>query len=144
PVNIGQLFVRNWPIKLAAMFFAVMLYVAVAAQQPLSQRFALRLAVTVPPGRAVRQQPAGVTVTVTGKGSVIMKLRSFLRTIRKTIFDTFSGSEWSIHQQPSDVDIPKGTDVQVVEITPRDVDVLLYPVCKNEVSTVRLACGDAE
>src|SRR2546430_12788227 len=68
PVNIGQLFTRNWGIKLAAIFFAVMLYVAVAAQQPLSQRFALRLAVTVPPGRAVRQQPAGVTVTVTGKG----------------------------------------------------------------------------
>ena len=28
PVNIGQLFTRNWGIKLAAIFFAVMLYVA--------------------------------------------------------------------------------------------------------------------
>src|SRR5436309_467680 len=144
PVNIGQLFVRNWPIKLAAMFFAVMLYVAVAAQQPLSQRFALRLAVTVPPGRAVRQQPAGVTVTVTGKGSEIMKLRSFPRTIRKTISDTFSGSVWSIHLQASDVDIPKGTDVQVVEITPRDVDVVLDPVGKKDVRIVPLVRVEAE
>src|SRR2546426_3348757 len=144
PVNIGQLFVRNWPIKLAAMFFAVMLYVAVAAQQPLSQRFALRLAVTVPTGRAVRQQPAGVTVTVTGKGSEIMKLRSFPRTIRKTISDTFSGSVWSIHLQASDVDIPKGTDVQVVEITPRDVDVVLDPVGKKDVRIVPLVRVEAE
>src|SRR2546426_502718 len=144
PVNIGQLFVGNWPIKLAAMFFAVMLYVAVAAQQPLSQRFALRLAVTVPPGRAVRQQPAGVTVTVTGKGSEIMKLRSFPRTIRKTISDTFSGSVWSIHLQASDVDIPKGTDVQVVEITPRDVDVVLDPVGKKDVRIVPLVRVEAE
>src|SRR5437588_5475582 len=34
-----------WPIKLAAGFFAVMLYVAVAAQQPLAQSFAMRLAI---------------------------------------------------------------------------------------------------
>src|SRR5437667_12210854 len=88
PVNIGQLFARNWAIKLAAIFFAVMLYVAVAAQQPLSQRFALRLIVTVPPGRPVRPQPAGVTVTLSGKGSGILKLRSFLRMSRKTIPDT--------------------------------------------------------
>src|SRR5437870_7274925 len=121
-VNIGQLFTRNWGIKLAAIFFAVMLYVAVAAQQPLSQRFALRLAVTVPPGRSVRQQPVGVTVTLSGKGSEILKLRSFPRMIRKTIPDTFSGSVWSIHLQPSDVSIPKGTDVQVAEIAPRDLD----------------------
>src|SRR5207253_2059955 len=133
PVNIGQLFTRNWGIKLAAIFFAVMLYVAVAAQQPLSQRFALRLAVTVPPGRSVRQQPVGVTVTLSGKGSEILKLRSFPRMIRKTIPDTFSGSVWSIHLQPSDVSIPKGTDVQVAEIAPRDLDVLLDSVGKKDV-----------
>src|SRR5213083_3634157 len=131
PVNIGQLFARNWAIKLAAIFFAVMLYVAVAAQQPLSQRFALRLIVTVPPGRSVRQQPAGVTVTLSGKGSEILKLRSFPRMIRKTIPDTFSGSVWSIHLQPSDVNLPKGTDVQVTDIAPRDLDVLLSSTSRS-------------
>ena len=77
--SLGQLFVRNWPIKLAALFFAIMLYVAVAAQQPLSQSFVMRLAIAIPPGRTVRQQPAGVTVVITGKGSEILKLRSFPR-----------------------------------------------------------------
>src|SRR5207237_956709 len=144
PVNIGQLFTRNWGIKLAAIFFAVMLYVAVAAQQPLSQRFGLRLAVTVPPGRSVRQQPVGVTVTLSGKGSEILKLRSFPRMIRKTIPDTFSGSVWSIHLQPSDVSIPKGTDVQVAEIAPRDLDVLLDSVGKKDVRIVPLVRVEAE
>src|SRR6266550_1224226 len=144
PVNIGQLFARNWAIKLAAIFFAVMLYVAVAAQQPLSQRFALRLIVTVPPGRSVRQQPAGVTVTLSGKGSEILKLRSFPRMIRKTIPDTFSGSVWGIHLQPSDVSIPKGTDVEVAEIAPRDLDVLLDSVGKKDVRIVPLVQVEAE
>src|SRR2546428_11656235 len=144
PVSVGQLFVRTGPIKLAAMFFAVMLYVAVAAQQPLSQRFALRRAATAATRRAVQQQPAGVTVPVTGKGSEIMKLRSFPRTIRKTIADTSSGSVRSIHLQASDVDIPKGTDVQVLEITPRDVDVVLDPVGKKDVKIVPLVRVEAE
>src|SRR5947199_8585995 len=144
PVNIGQLFARNWAIKLAAIFFAVMLYVAVAAQQPLSQRFALRLIVTVPPGRFVRQQPAGVTVTLSGKGGEILKLRSFPRMIRKTIPDTFSASVWSIHLQPPDVSIPKRTDRQVAEIAPRDLDVLLDSVGKKDVRIVPLVRVEAE
>src|SRR6266567_2421976 len=50
-VSLGGLVARNWPIKLAAVFFAIMLYIAVAAQQPLTQSFSLQLTVTVPPGR---------------------------------------------------------------------------------------------
>src|SRR6266496_5289248 len=91
-----QLIVRNWPIKLAAMFFALMLYVAVAAQQPLSQTFAIRLLVTVPPGRSIRQQPTGLSVVITGKGSEILKLRSFPRSIHKVVPDTFSASVWHV------------------------------------------------
>src|SRR5205809_4956712 len=118
--SLGQLFVRNWPIKLAALFFAIMLYVAVAAQQPLSQTFVMRLAIAIPPGRTVRQQPAGVTVVIAGKGSEILKLRSFPRVIRKVIPDTFSTSLWRIQLQAADVELPKGIGVQVVDIRPRD------------------------
>jgi len=53
-------FTRNWPIKLAAVFLALMLYVAVAAQQPISQSFDLKVTVLVPPGRALLQQPPTV------------------------------------------------------------------------------------
>src|SRR2546427_12392916 len=88
--SLGQLFVRNWPIKLAALFFSIMLYVAVAAQQTPTQSFALRLAVGIPPRRTVRQQPSGVMVGISGKGSEILKLRSFPRVVRKGIPDTFS------------------------------------------------------
>src|SRR2546421_13063768 len=98
--SIAQLLVRNWPIKLAAGFFAVMLYVAVAAQQPLAQSFAMRLAVGVPPGRTGRQQPAGVVLGITGKGSAGIKLPSFSRVIRKVIPDTFSASVWGRRVQP--------------------------------------------
>src|SRR5437867_5318440 len=134
--SLGQLFVRNWPIKLAALFFAVMLYVAVAAQQPLTQTFAMRLAIAIPPGRIVKQQPAGVIVVITGKGTEILKLRSFPRVIRKVIPDTFSASVWHLHLHPSDVDVPKGTDVQVADIVPRDIDVVMDTVARTDVKIV--------
>jgi hypothetical protein len=143
-VNIGQLFVRNWPIKLAAIFFAVMLYVAVAAQQPLTQTFALRLAVAVPPGRTIKQQPAGVAVLISARGGEIMKLRSVPRIIHKSIPDTFSSAVWHLHLQPSDVELPKGIDVQVVDITPRDVDVVLDSVAHREVRIVPRVRVEAE
>src|SRR2546430_1218014 len=58
PGSVGQFFLRNWLLKLAAVFFAVMLYVAGAAQQPLPEAFAPRLSLPPPPGppgrRAVR------------------------------------------------------------------------------------------
>src|SRR5207248_9850882 len=125
--SLGQLFLRNWPIKLAALFFAVMLYVAVAAQQPLSQSFAMRLAIAIPPGRTVRQQPAGVTVVITGTGSEILKLRSFARVIRKDIPDTFSTSLWRTQLTAADTELPKGIGVQIADIRPRDVQTVPDP-----------------
>jgi len=142
--SIGQLIVRNWPIKLAALFFAVMLYVAVAAQQPLTQTFPMRLAIAIPPGRSVKQQPAGVTVVVTGKGTEILKLRSFPRVIRKVVPDTFSASVWHLHLQPSDVDVPKGTDVLVADIVPRDIDVVMDTAARKDVKIVPLVKVEAE
>ncbi len=143
-VNLVQLVVRNWPIKLAAVFFAIMLYIAVAAQQPLTQSFALRLAITLPPGRSVKQQPPGVAVVITGKGSEIMKLRSLPRIIRKTVPDTLSTSVWRLHLQPGDVEIPKGTDVQVADITPREVEIVLDSVVKKDLRIVPRISVEAE
>src|SRR2546428_4451829 len=142
--SLAQLLVRNWPIKLAAGFFAVMLYVAVAAQQPLAQSFAMRLAIVVPPGRSVRQQPAGVAVVITGKGSEILKLRSFPRVIRKVIPDTFSAALWRIQLQAADVGVPKGIDVPVADIRARDVEILVDSVSPKDVRVVAGLNGGAE
>src|SRR3989454_4791122 len=73
PGSVGQFFLRNWLLKLAALFFAVMLYVAVAAQQPLTESFALRLSIAPPPGRALRQPPPPIPVRAQGKGGRIRK-----------------------------------------------------------------------
>src|SRR5207245_7945376 len=101
-ISIGQLFVRNWPIKLAAIFFAIMLYVAVAAQQPLTQSLAMHVAVAVPPGRSIRQQPANVTVVIIGKGTEVMKLRDRKSTRLNSSHGSTSYSVFCLKEKTKD------------------------------------------
>src|SRR2546425_12620625 len=117
PGSVGQFFLRNWLLKLAALFFAVMLYVAVAAQQPLTESFALRLSIAPPPGRALRQAPPTIAVTVQGKGSEILKLRNIPRTISKTVPDTLTGSVWRLPLSPPGRPPPQGARGRPVSAT---------------------------
>src|SRR5712672_410328 len=132
-INFGQLITRNWPVKLAALFFAIMLYVAVAAQQPITQLFALQLEVVAPPGRSIRQAPTEISVLLSGRGGELLKLRTLPRVITQTVPDTFSGSLWHLRLQASDVPVPKGVDVQVADLAPRDVDIALDSASRKEV-----------
>jgi hypothetical protein len=136
PINVGQLITRNWPVKLAALFFAVMLYIAVAAQQPITQLFTLQLEVVAPPGRSVKQGPTAISALLSGRGGELLKVRSLPRVITKMIPDTFAGSLWHIRLQPSDVPVPKGVDVQVADLAPRDVDVALDSAARRDVRIV--------
>jgi len=104
----------------------------------------MRLAFGIPPGRAVRQQPSGVVVVISGRGSEILKLRSFPRVIRKVIPDTFSASLWRVQLQPTDIALPKGIDVQVADIRPRDIEILLDSVARKDVRIVPRVKVEAE
>lgn len=134
--RLGQLIARNWPIKLVALVLSVMLYLAVAAQQPTSQLFSLRLNVDMPPGRSLASRIPTVAVQISGRGSELLKLRAFPPTIRRTLPDTLSGAVWVVRLQPSDVQLPKGVDVRVDDIVPREVELLLSAVARKEVPVV--------
>src|SRR5256885_3589844 len=134
PGSVGQFFLRNWLLKLAAVFFAVMVYAGVPAQQRLTEPLARRLSIAPPPGRALRQAPPSIAVTVQGKGSEILKLRNIPRTISKTVPDTLTGSVWRLHLSPGDVTLPKGAEgVQVSDISPRDVDIVVDSAARRDV-----------
>src|SRR5207237_9642145 len=101
--NLLQLITRNWPIKGAALFLALMLYVAVQLQQPVTTSFDVTLNVQLPRGRALVHKPPKVRVHISGKGSQILKLRSLAGDITRRVPDTLTASTWSIHLDPSAV-----------------------------------------
>jgi hypothetical protein len=134
--NVGRLITRNWLIKLVALALSVMLYVAVAAQQPTTQLFQLKLAVDLPPGRTLTSKAPTVAVQLSGRGSELMKLRAFPPVIKRAVPDTLAGAVWTVRLQPSDVQLPPRVDVRVDEIVPREIDLLLDAVARKEVPIV--------
>src|SRR2546425_324202 len=81
--SLLQLITRNWPIKGAALFLALMLYVAVQLQQPVTTSFDVTLNVLLPRGRTLVHKPPKVRVQISGKGSQILKLRSLAGDITR-------------------------------------------------------------
>lgn len=136
PTKLGELITRNWVIKIVALSLSVMLYLAVAAQQPTRQILPLKLNVEMPPGRTLTSKLPTVAVQISGRGSELLKLRAFPPVIRRPVPDTLTGTVWLVRLQPSDVQLPKGVDVRVDDIVPRDVELLLSAVQRKEVRIV--------
>jgi YbbR domain-containing protein len=138
--SLVQLITRNWPIKGAALFLALMLYVAVQLQQPVTTSFDVNLNVLLPPGRALLQKPPKVRVQISGKGSQILKLRSLAGDITRRMPDTLTTPSWAIHLDPAEVELelPKGADVRVMEVRPSEITLALDSVARKEVRIVSL------
>lgn len=139
-VNRFQGLTKNWPIKVAAVFLALMLYVAVQLQQPVTTSFDVALTLQLPPGRALLNKPPKVRVQISGKGSQILKLRSLEGDITRRVPDTLAASTWRIRLDPSDVELalPKGADVRVMEIRPSEITIALDSVVRKDVRIVSL------
>lgn len=135
-----QLLTRNWPIKGAALLLALMLYVAVQLQQPVTTSFDVTLNVQLPPGRALVQKPPKVRVQISGKGSQILKLRSLSGDITRRIPDTLTASTYLIHIDPTEVELalPKGADVRVMEVRPSEITLALDSTAWKSVRIVSL------
>ncbi|HEV2671925.1 MAG TPA: YbbR-like domain-containing protein [Gemmatimonadales bacterium] len=138
--NLLQLITRNWPIKGAALFLALMLYVAVQLQQPVTTSFDVALNVQLPPGRALTQKLPKVRAQVSGKGTQILKLRSLAGDITRRVPDTLTATTWVVHLEPTDVELalPKGADVRVMEIRPSEITLSLDSVARKDVRIVSL------
>lgn len=138
--SVFQFLTRNWPIKGAALFLALMLYVAVQLQQPVTTSFDVTLNVQLPPGRALMQKPPKVRVQISGKGSQILKLRSLAGDITRRVPDTLTASTYYLHIDPAEVELalPKGADVRVMEVRPSEITLALDSTAWKTVRIVSL------
>jgi hypothetical protein len=127
---------RNWPIKLAALALALLLYARAQTQRPLERTFAVPVQVVLPPGRRLMQPVPRAKVSVTARGSDLLAMPSLPTIVTRQIPDTFSGTEWVIRLQPADVRIPSGLGIIVTAVDTTPIPVELSPVA---VKTVRVS-----
>jgi YbbR domain-containing protein len=136
PTDVRRGLFRNWGLKLAALFLSLLLYVAVAAQEQVTQELSMKLDVLVPPGRTLLGAPEALTVVLRGKIAELLRLRLFRQVITLRVPDTLSASTWSAAVQTGSVELPKGADVQVAEIKPSIVTIQLDSVASKDVRII--------
>ena len=127
---------HNWPMKLAALALALLLYARVQTQRVVTREFPVPVEVVLPPSRRLVTPVPPVLVRVAARGSELIAMRSLPTIVTRQIPDTFSGAEWMIRLQPADVPIPSGLDVTVMDVSPPAIAVALSPVA---VKMVRVA-----
>lgn len=127
---------RNWGLKLAALFLSLLLYVAVAAQELVVQDLPMRLEVRVPPGRTLLYAPDRLTAVLRGRIAELLRLRLLRQSIMLQVPDTLSAGTWTTTVPTSSVELPKNADVSVAEIRPSEVTIQLDSVASKEVPVV--------
>jgi len=126
-VKLGTL-ARNWPLKITSLLLAVLLWVVATAEQPASRVLPVTLVPQGPAGRSFTGDPPAVTALVVGPRRELLKLTGAHLTLTRILPDTITGRAVTLDLLPSDVEVPRGGEVKVQDIQPRQVTLQLDPV----------------
>jgi hypothetical protein len=126
-VKLGTL-ARNWPLKITSLLLAVLLWVVATAEQPASRVLPVTLVPQGPAGRSFTGDPPAITALVVGPRRELLKLTGAHLTLTRILPDTITGRAVTLDLLPSDVEVPRGGEVKVQDIQPRQVTLQLDPV----------------
>lgn len=126
-MKLGTL-ARNWPLKITSLLLAVLLWVVATAEQPASTVLPVTLVPQGPAGRSFTGDPPAITALVVGPRRELLKLTGAHLTLSRILPDTITGRAVTLDLLPSDVEVPRGGEVKVQDIQPRQVTLQLDPV----------------
>ncbi len=123
------------PLKGAALFFALLLWFVVTAEEPTEERVEVRLNILTDSLVELRSPLPRVSALVVGRGRDLLKLYSSPPLIRRRVnSDTPDAITWRL--LPTDVEIPIGVDARVREVQPRSI-ALRFEVSASRMVPVR-------
>ncbi len=134
--RLRRLIVTHWPIKIAALLLAAVLWAATAAQEPTTGVIPVRLDVQPPDGRAIVGSLPEVEALYAGSGRELFKLRGQPPSIRQSIPDTVQGSTYTFALSTADLRMSLDADVTSRDVQPRFVTVQLDELAEHMVPVV--------
>ncbi|MGH7704007.1 MAG: CdaR family protein [Gemmatimonadales bacterium] len=132
-MNLKAILMENWPLKLTSLALSGFLWVVAATEEPSSRFVAVTVAVQPPAGRAAHWTPETVNVLFAGPRRELLKLAASQISLTKVLSDTVSGQRLDVELAASDVELPRGVDLRVLELQPREIAVELDPVVRRVV-----------
>ena len=124
-MDLREALLRHWPLKLAALALAVLLWAGVASQEVTSQLVAVRLELDWADTLDITRPLPSVTALVTGPGREILKLYSTPLVFRSAVPVSAVEHPWRLRLTPERLQVPASAKVTVEDVEPRDVFVSL-------------------
>jgi hypothetical protein len=114
----------EWPRALIALGLATVLWLVVNAEEPATGWVRVRVGLTLTGDVALSEPAPPVHALITGKRRELLKLMSSPPTLQRAITDESTDSA-RLELRVQDVELPSGSDVEVRDIRPRLLRVLL-------------------
>jgi hypothetical protein len=129
-------FVERLALKAAALFFALVLWAVVSAEEPTEEIIPIRFAPVVDSGVVITGPLPAVRALVLGRGRELLKLYNASPVIVRRVRS--SSGEVSLELGPADVDLPAGVSAVVRDVRPRTVTLQLRRVAPEAPDTTVL------
>lgn len=124
----------QFPLKLAALFFACVLWLAVSAEEPTEEWVDVHLAIEADSNVMVLDSLPHVQALVVGRGRDLLKLYTAVPVLRR-VLHADADQRAIIEMRPGDVELPSNVDARVRDVRPgsialrlRVVDTRVVPV----------------
>ena len=125
--KLRDAFTQHLLLKFAAVFFALVLWLVVSAEEPTEEVMGVRFEPALDSGVVISGETPDVRVLVLGRGREILKLYNAAPVIHRRVR---SGLRDSVRVElgPADVDLPAGVTAAVRDVRPRVVTLRLRRV----------------
>ena len=135
--RIGAAFTEHLPLKLAAVFFALVLWLVVSAEEPTEEVVSVRFDPALDSGVVLDGGAPVVRALILGRGRDLLKLYSAAPVIHRRVR---SGLRDSVRVElgPADVDLPSGVSAVVRDVRPRIVTLRMHrtlPLLESDTAT---------
>lgn len=120
--RLASMAAARLPLKLAALFFALVLWLAVSAEEPTEEWVDVRVALVHDSSVTLIDSVPPVQALVVGRGRDLLKLYTTLPVLRRVI-EADTATRITLSLRPGDVDLPSNVDARVRDVRPSGMSV---------------------
>lgn len=132
------------PLKLTSGVLAVLLWFVAAGEEPASALVPVNVTVRPPTGRSVVHAAGPVQALVSGPRRELLKLTAAPMRLTRVLPESTVADQVELQVGPGDLELPRGVDVHVQDVRPREIAVDLDSTFQRVVpvrAVVRLQTG---